>query len=315
MIHSRPFAFSLRTITVADQLDLRDLRYFEAIADAGHVGRAARALHRTQPALTGAVRRLEETLGTRLFERAGRGIRLTAAGEALHSRARGLRIAAEEATREVADIGRGHAGLVRIGMIPTAARFLMPPLTQRFLEESPGLAFRAVIANNDVLRNALKAGELDVTVSFASPADDDVASHVLFHDECVVVARRGHAVFRRKASLRTMLEYGWVLGAPTVATREWLDQVFRARGLPGPTVQVETNQVLWLPTVIEGTDLLSFISRRHLTARGGLQEVRLRETTMRREFSVGYRKGSYLSPAARRVVDELRRRGSRLFEP
>src|SRR5687768_4488880 len=82
---SCPFAFSFGSIAMADRLDLRDLRYFEAIADAGHVGRAAKALHRTQPALTGAIRRLEETLGTRLFERAGRGIRLTAAGEALHS--------------------------------------------------------------------------------------------------------------------------------------------------------------------------------------------------------------------------------------
>ena len=74
-----------------DELDLRDLRYFEAIADAGHVGRAARLQHRSQPTLTGAVRRLESKLGTTLFERAGRGIRLTAAGEALHSRARTLR--------------------------------------------------------------------------------------------------------------------------------------------------------------------------------------------------------------------------------
>jgi DNA-binding transcriptional LysR family regulator len=300
---------------MADQLDLRDLRYFEAIADAGHVGRAAKATHRTQPALTGAIRRLEETVGTRLFERAGRGIRLTAAGEALHTRARALRIAADEATREVTDIGRGHVGLVRIGMIPTAARFLMPPLTRRFLEESPGMAFRATIANNDVLRTALKAGELDVSVSFAAPEDEEVASHALFRDECVVVARRGHAVFRRRASLRAMLDYGWVMAGPAVATREWLDQVFRSRGLPMPTVKVETNQVTSLPAIIEDTDLLSFVSRRHLEPRGRLQEVRLRETTMPREFSVGYRKEGYLSPAARRVVEELRREGRRLFAP
>jgi DNA-binding transcriptional LysR family regulator len=298
---------------MADRLDLRDLRYFEAIADAGHVGRAAKALHRTQPALTGAIRRLEETLGTRLFERAGRGIRLTAAGAALHSRARTLRIAAEEATREVSDIGRGHAGLVRLGMVPTAARFLVPPLCRRFLAESPGVQFRSVIANNDVLRAALRAGDLDVTVSFAAAGDEEVASHPLFHDECVVVARRGHGIFRRKASLRELLRYGWVAAGPAVATREWLEQVFRNRGLPGPRVQVETNQVLFLPTLIEENDLLSFISRRHLTPRGALREVALRETTMRREFSVGYRKAGYLSPAAVRVVDELRRTGKKLF--
>lgn len=294
-------------------MDLRDLRYFEAIAEAGHVGRAARALHRSQPALTGAIRRLEERLGTPLFERAGRGIRLTSAGEALQVRARALRIAAEEAEREVADIGRGHAGLVRLGMIPTAARFLMAPLFRQFAEHSPGVAFRATIANNDVLRAALRAGELDVTVSFAAPADQDIAAHVLFHDECVVVARRGHPIFRGRPSVRALLDYGWILGNASVATREWLEQVFRARGLPPPRVQLETNQVLSFPGIVEDTELLSFVSRRHLTARGALREVPLRETTMRRDFAVCYRKKSYLSPANRRVVEALRERGARLF--
>ena len=84
---------------MANQLDLRDLRYFETIAETGHLGRAAKKLFRTQPALTGCVRRLEGALGTALFERAGRGIRMTSAGTALLVRARALRVAAEEAVR------------------------------------------------------------------------------------------------------------------------------------------------------------------------------------------------------------------------
>jgi DNA-binding transcriptional LysR family regulator len=298
---------------MADQLDLRDLRYFEAIADAGHVGRAAKALCRTQPALTGAVRRLEQKLGAALFERAGRGIRLTAAGSALHGHARALRMAASEAEREVREIGRGEAGLVRIGMVPTAARFLMPPLLGLFLKESPGVAFRSTIANNDVLRTALRAGELDLSVDFTSTEDADLVSHPLFHDECVVVASRTHPIFRARASMREMLRYGWVLGAASVATREWLEHAFRLRGLDVPTVQVETNQVLFLPDLMEQNRLLSFVSRWHLTARGALREVRTRETTMRREFAARHRARGYLSPAARRVLDVLCTDGRRLL--
>ena len=298
---------------MADQLDLRDLRYFEAIADAGHVGRAARSLHRSQPTLTGAIRRLEERLGTVLFERAGRGIRLTAAGVALHARARGLRIAAEDAVREVGDVGRGHAGLVRIGMVPTAARFLMPPLTREFLRTSPLVAFRTVIANNDVLRAALDAGELDVTVNFTNPADDDIVSWPVFEDECVVVASRSHPIFRGKPALRDLARYGWVLGSPAVATREWLEHALREHGLPPPRVHIETSHVLYLPTLIEENALLSFMSRRHLQPGGSVREVRLRETTMHREFALCYRRNSYLSPAAQRVVEALRTRGGALF--
>lgn len=298
---------------MADQLDLRDLRYFEAIAEAGHVGQAARAQHRSQPAMTGAIRRLEAKLGTPLFEKAGRGIRLTAAGQALHARARSLRIATAEAVREVADLGSGRAGMVRIGMVPTAARYLMPRLCARFLADSPDLVFKTFIANNDALLTTLRAGELDLAVNIAASGDADTASHAIFRDECVVVAPRTHPVFRTRAKLADLTKYGWLLGARTLATREWLEAVFRGHRLPPPAVRIEANHVLLLPALIEETGLLSFMSRRHLTRGGGLREVALSETTMRREFALEYRKSSYLSPAALRVIEELRSRASRLF--
>ena len=298
---------------MADQLDLRDLRYFETIAETGHVGRAAKQLFRTQPALTGAVRRLEETLGTALFERAGRGIRLTAAGEALKVRARALRIATEEAVHEVKDLGKGLAGLVRIGTVPTVARFLLPPLCREFLKEAPNVAFKTVIGHDDVLRSALKAGDLDVVVSFIAQSDADLESHSILEDECVVVASRNHRIFRKHPRLKDLLDYRWVLGGKTVATRVWLEHAFTSRGLPAPRVQIETNLILLLPALIEENQLLSFISRRHLGRNSTLREVKLRETTMHRNFALSYRKGSYLSPASQRLTALLKSRGRELF--
>jgi len=299
---------------MGDQLDLRDLHYFDAIATTGHVGRAAHALHKAQPTLTGAVRRLEEKLGATLFERAGRGIRLTAAGEALQSRARALLIAAQDAERQVADISRGNAGLVRIGMVPTAARFLMRPLTRDFQREAPGVSFRAITANDDVLRTSLKTGELDLAVTFTNPADDEVESHPVAGDECVVVAGRGHPIFRARKPLNDLARYGWVLGGPSVATRVWLERAFNDNGLPPPRVHIETNDILFMWTLIEETELLSFISRRHLKPQGALREVRLPQTTMKRVFALCFRRQSYQSPAARRVIDTLRTRGEALFK-
>ena len=107
-------------------MDLRDLRYFETIADLQHVGRAAVALHRTQPALTSSIRRLEEDCGVPLFERAGRGIRLTAAGRVLLKWAQRVRFDMEDARREIAAMGSGLSGHVRVGIVPTAAQFLLP---------------------------------------------------------------------------------------------------------------------------------------------------------------------------------------------
>lgn len=298
---------------MADQLDLRDLRYFEAIARAGHVGRAAKLVFRSQPALTGAIRRLEERLGTPLFQRAGRGIRLTAAGEALLARARALRIASEDAVREIGDLGRGLAGQVRIGAVPTVARFLLPPSCGEFLRQAPGVTLKTVIAHNDVLRTSLKAGELDVVVSFTAPSDPEIASHEILADEVVVVAARGHPVFGRRARMKDLLDYRWILAGPSVGTRQWLDHAFTTHGLPPPAVQIETNLILLLPPLIEQSNLLSFLSRRHIARGTRLREIPLKETTMKRRFAVRYRKDGYLSPAARRYIDLLRTRGKELF--
>lgn len=298
---------------MTDQLDLRDLRYFETIAETGHVGRAARKLFRTQPALTGAIRRLEAVVGTPLFERAGRGIRLTPAGIALQARARALRIASEEAVREIGELGKGLAGLIRIGMVPTVARFLLPPLCREFLKEAPAVTFRTLIGHDDVLRSALKTGDLDVVVSFGRIADEGIVSDAILQDDCVVVASRTHPIFRHRAKLADLLAYRWVLGGPTVATRLWIENVFHEKGLPRPAVQIETNLILLLPPLIEENKLLSFISRRHLGRGSPLKEVQLRETTMHRRFAVSYRKEGYLSPAAQRCVDMLRERGKALF--
>ncbi len=299
---------------MADQFDLRDLRYFETIADVGHVGRAAQKVFRTQPALTGSVRRLEGIVGTALFQRAGRGIRLTTAGEALYARAKSLRIATEDAVREVRDLGKGLAGNVRVGAVPTVARFLLPRACRELLRMAPGVTLKTLIGHNDLILAALKAGDLDTAVSFSTRADDDLFSHEIFEDEVVVVASRTHPVFRGRMRMKDLLDYPWVLAGAGVATRQWLDDAFQAKGLPAPSVQIETNLILLLPPLIEQNKMLSFISRRHLKRGTALKEVPLKETTMRRTFALTYRRYSYLSPAAARFVELLRTRGRQLFQ-
>jgi len=304
---------------MAIQIDLRDLRYFEAIADLGHIGRAAERLHLTQPALTRCVRRLEEMFGTDLFERVGRGIRLTAAGQALLLRARRLHVAADETAREMTDFARGESGHIKIGLVPTAAQFLLPPVCRALLEETPNVSLKTVIAQGDVLISSLKSGDLDLVISFGAPADDDIEAHAVVEDVMVVAASRSHPILRRKQRLRMadLLQYRWVLAPASVESRRWLDAAFDAHALERPSPQIETNLLLLMPGLIEETRLLTFLSRRHLgSSRIGaaLREVPIRETTMRRDLKVMHRKDAYLPPAARRLLALVRRSGRDLFD-
>jgi DNA-binding transcriptional LysR family regulator len=289
-------------------MDLRDLRYFETIADLQHVGRAAQALHRTQPALTSSIRRLEEDCGAPLFERAGRGIRLTAAGQVLLKWAKRVRFDTEDAKREIAAIGSGLAGHVRVGIVPTAAQFLLPAAARQLLQEGPDVTLRTVVGLVDALKPLLRQGELDIVVGTEMHAEEGIVSKVLAEDAIVVAASASHELFHQPVTLRDLTRYRWALQPPGAPARDWLDHTFDRMRLPRPNVQVESTMLLMLPALIVQTGLLSFISRHHLgpdAARSPLKEIPLKETTMVRRLVVTYREQGYLPAAAQRLVDLL----------
>ncbi|MFO1220528.1 MAG: LysR substrate-binding domain-containing protein [Burkholderiaceae bacterium] len=287
-------------------MDLRDLRYFETIAELQHMGRASAKLHRTQQALSSCVRRLEHDYGATLLEKSGRGIRLTEAGKVMQKWAQRFRYDAEDARQEIAAIGKGLTGHVRIGIVPTAAQFLLPAVAQQLLVEAPEVTFRTTVGLVDALRPLLRSGEIDLMVGTASAVDEGFASKVIAEDAIVVAASAKHELLRGSASLKDLVGYRWALQPPGAPTRDWLDHTFDRKRLPRPRVQVESTMLLMLPTLIERTGLLSFISRHHLQARGGrsmLKEVAIKEATMHRRLVVSHRAKAYLSPAASRVVE------------
>lgn len=289
-------------------MDLRDLRYFETIAGLEHIGRATEKLHRSQPALTTSVRRLEAAVGAPLFEKAGRGIRLTPAGGVLLKWAQRVRFDVEDARREIADLKQGLSGHIRIGIVPTAAQFILPPAARKLLADAPDVTLRTVVGLIDTLKPLLHAGELDLMVGTESPLEPGFTAQRLAEDHIVVAASATHAVFERPVRLRDLTRHRWVLQPPGAPTRDWLDHTFDRKRLPRPTVQVESTMLLMLPALIAQTGLLSFISRHHLDTTDGrslLKEVPVRETTMRRRLVVTHRESSYLTPAARMLITLL----------
>jgi len=147
-------------------LDLRDLAYFEVIAETGHLGRAADRLGRTQPALTKCIQRLEAAIGAELFTRAGRGIALTAVGEVLLGYARQMRSTMDTSLRDVRAFASGEAGHVRVGTGPTMAEFLLPQVCRALIAAAPDITVGTFIGMDAVLRSTLRAGGLDLLEQF-----------------------------------------------------------------------------------------------------------------------------------------------------
>ncbi|ALU91608.1 LysR family transcriptional regulator [Herbaspirillum rubrisubalbicans] len=290
-------------------MDFRDLKYFAVIAEEGHVGRAAERLFKTQPALTKCIDRLEEQLGAPLFERAGRGIRLTAVGQALLNRARQISLMMDETAREIGDYAHGREGNIRLGCIPTLAEHILPGLCQELLREAPKVTIELKVSMNDVLLAGLKTGELDIVLGPMIQEDEVFHTEEIMQDQMVVMASPHHPIFERRIKLRHLLEYQWVLPAQSVLSRQWLDNVFDRHHLPRPTVQIMPTVLNMIMPLIERSNLLGFASKLNLQAgRGHLREVVLKETTMLRRMGLTYRRDIYLSPAAQRLLTIIRRR-------
>jgi DNA-binding transcriptional LysR family regulator len=305
----------LLSINPAFAMELRDLAYFETIAELEHMGAAAGRLHRTQPALTASVRRLEEFCGAPLLERAGRGIRLTAAGKVLLDWARRVRLDVQDARRQMADLGQGVAGHVRLGVVPTAAQYLLPAALQRLMRDAPQVTVQATVGLRAGLGASLQAGELDVVVVSGQRPDAAFASSKLGEDRIVVVASHSHPLVRGKKAV-TMADLSacdWILQPAGSPTRDWIEHAFERRGLSRPRVRIESDMLLMLPALVEGTELLGFVSRLHLQRAGrasGLREIPVAGLAMRRHFVATWRKSAYLPAAAGLLIRLLAEAGS-----
>jgi DNA-binding transcriptional LysR family regulator len=146
-------------------MELRHLRYFVAVADTGAFSRAAVRLHITQPALWRQVHALETELGVRLFERAGRRVRLTREGEGLLLRSRELLSAAEQLGQHAHALRGGDVGTLRVGASPQVMQTVLAPFLVRYLRTHPQVEVHLIEEGGARLPVLVERGDVDLALA------------------------------------------------------------------------------------------------------------------------------------------------------
>jgi molybdate transport repressor ModE-like protein len=200
-------------------LDVRRLQVLRAVAREGSLSAAARALGYTQPAISHHVARLEEEVGTALLTRLGRGVRLTDAGVALVEHADAVLSRLSAAEEEVASIAGLRAGRVRLAAFPSAGATLLAGALTRVRAAHPGVEVRFAEAEPEDALPLLRAGELDLVLSFAYPAvgapdGRDLVTEPLLHDpsHAVVPANHPAAADGPPLALADLAHDTWIAG-------------------------------------------------------------------------------------------------------
>lgn len=181
-------------------MELRHLRYFIAVAEELHFGKAAARLHMSQPPLSVHIRELESEIGTRLFDRSTRRVALTPAGAAFAERVTAVLSSLEDAVIEAADFGAGKRGRVRVGFVSSASVTVLPGAVRRFRDEYPDVEVKLDPLTTQEQLEALRTNALDVGLLRTDIVHDGIVVEPLLAEEMVAVVPKGH----RLAGLRSV---------------------------------------------------------------------------------------------------------------
>lgn len=169
--------------------DLRQLRYFMTIADAGSFSKAALELGVAQSALSHHIGQMEGRLGVELFARGPKGVTLTESGRRFLDHTRSILAAVEAATNDVRDNAREPGGVVRLGITLTVAPSLIGPLMTRLDQVAPRITLRVEERLSPQLLHALSNSEIDIAVCFNAGDDRRVRSIALFEEDICLVGK------------------------------------------------------------------------------------------------------------------------------
>ena len=170
-------------------MDIRTMKYFQAVADEGSISNASRHLNIAQPALSRQMKLLEDELGVQLFERGSRRIRLTEAGQLLRERTEQILNLVEGTVKEVTEFNSGAAGTISIGTVTTSGAILLPDLVNQFRHLYPNVTLQ--VWEGDVYRilELLDKGIIEVGI-IRAPFDSDIYNSIIMPDEPLVIAMK-----------------------------------------------------------------------------------------------------------------------------
>lgn len=175
-------------------IELSHLRYFIALAEELHFGRAAARLNMAQPPLTRQIRLLEGRLECLLFERTSRSTRLTAAGEQLLENARAIVAGADRALEAMRKLGRGEEGQVTLATAPSLMLGALPHLIRKFRKTYPRIEFRLTEMASSAILEAIRTGAADLGLIRGPGKDPGIETHLQWKEPMVAILPKDYAI-------------------------------------------------------------------------------------------------------------------------
>jgi len=286
---------------------LQQLRLFEAVARHGSFTRAAEAIHLSQPAVSIQIKRLEEQLGTPLFEQMGKKIYLTAAGKELYATCGDLFERLDSFESRLEGLRGEVAGPLHLAAV-TTAKYFLPYYLGAFLRRYPQVLPQLKVSNRARILERLAANEDDLYIMATLPEGGDIEQHPFLTDELVLFAHPRHPLAGKKhIPLAQLARERLIARESGSGIRMTLERLLTAHGLKiEPYMELGSGEAIKQAVMAGiGVGVLSTFSLKLELEAGKLVILDMEGLPVQRSWYAVHRRGKQLGPAALKFIEFL----------
>jgi DNA-binding transcriptional LysR family regulator len=306
-------------------LSLRQLEVLKAVSEAGSMAAAARKLFMTGPAVTQQVQQLEKALGAPAFNRIGRRLQMTAAGERALSAAKDVHTRLAMLAKDMESLRKRDDGTLHLGILATGTHIL-PPLLAEFRRRAPGIAVQMAVSTRAELARRVKDGEVDIALmgrgpealaEGAKPGGDSLAREPFASNPHVVIAWPGHPLAGERGIPPIELRHECIVQRePGSGTRAMLDNFLGMHRIaPRERITVSGNEMAKHAVMSQlGISLTSAHTLFLELKTGALVRLDVEHTPIVRTWYVVHHPERWLPPAAAAFREYLLDEGARMVE-
>lgn len=284
-------------------MELLQLKYFQAVAINQHITHSAEKFHISQPALSGAISRLEHELGVTLFTRTGRNIILNEYGKIFFKRVNRILIEIDNAKKELGDMKDHRDQLISLSV--TSPQLLQG--VDEFIKNNPEIKWKQTVRSVPEIIDLMHNGEIDISISSPGYYGDEFESIVLYHDEFMIAVHPDHPLANEKSVfLRDIAQEKFILLHKRFPFRSLTDKIFSDAGLK-PNVIMECDHIIRQSLINANVGIT--ISTRSAKYRNLYDEntcfIRIDDIEQSRDVVLTWRKDRYLNKPTKLFCDFL----------
>ncbi|MGJ7045842.1 selenium metabolism-associated LysR family transcriptional regulator [Thermoanaerobacterium thermosulfurigenes] len=289
-------------------MNFRELNIFLSVCEYGSMSEAAKHLYMTQPAISQAISELEEEYNVKLFDRIGKKLVLTHAGEILRDYGKKINLLLFETKNTLQDISDSRSGKLKLGASRTYGTYLLPKMIGNFLKLYTNVELPFCINNTAEIVNMILNSEIDLGIVEGPIHSDSIESRHLLDDELYLICSKKHHWTKKKIiQMDDLSKADFIMREAGSGTREVFENTMKSNNIEY-NIKLELNSIEAIKKAVEANLGVSVISKLALNEElksSKLIKIEIEGIKFTRKFNIIYHKDKYLSELHKKFIDFL----------